>query len=74
MINSKGGPYLAHKIGRVEDPSCPCRAAVQSGEHIVWQCSAHRDERRRNRVQETRGWEDLEYGSRGRGRRTKTTR
>ena len=49
-----------HKIGKAEDPSCPCGAAVQSGEHIAWQCRLHHDERRRNRVEETRGWEDLD--------------
>ena len=49
-----------HKIAKAEDPSCPCGAAIQSGEHIVWQCGLHRDERRRNRVEETRGWQDLD--------------
>ena len=28
-----------HKIGKAEDPSCLCGAAVQSGEHIVWHCN-----------------------------------
>ena len=49
-----------HKIGKAEDPSCPCAAAVQSGEHIVWQCNLLLGGRRWNRVEGTRGWEDLD--------------
>ena len=39
-----------HKIGKVEDPSCPCGANIQSGEHIVWHCKLHQYERARNRL------------------------
>ena len=64
-----------HKTGKAEDPSCPCGAVVQSGEHIVWQCNLHLDERRRNRVEGTRGWEDLDgkiwAPAEGEGRRTR---
>ena len=42
-------PWI-HKIGKADDPSCPCGAAVQSGEHIVWHCNLHRYERARNRI------------------------
>ena len=54
-----------HKIaiGKVEDPSCPCGAPVQSGEHIIWHCSAHRYERAKNRISSaTRAgeWADLD--------------
>ena len=49
-----------HKIGKAEDPSCPCGAAVQSGEHIVWHCALHRNERRRNRIAEGSTWEGLD--------------
>ena len=40
------GPYeqWIHKIGKAEDPSCPCGALIQSGEHIVWQCRLDLDE------------------------------
>ena len=39
-----------HKIGKADGPSCPCGAAVQSGEHIVWHCNLHRNERARNQL------------------------
>ena len=37
-----------HKIKKAEDPSCPCGAATQTGDHIVSDCSLHLDKRRRN--------------------------
>ena len=49
-----------HKIGRAEDPSCPCGAVVQSGEHIVWHCNLHRHEHRRNRIAAGSTWEELD--------------
>ena len=54
-----------HKIGKAEDPSCTCGAAVQSGEHIVWVCTLHEYERRRNRITNTREgeWWTLRSGS-----------
>ena len=44
------GPQRLHRIGKAEDPSCPCGAAVQPGDHIVWHCRLHRYERARNRI------------------------
>ena len=48
-------PELSHVVLSLynclaEDPSCPCGAAVQSGEQIVWHCNLHRYERARNRL------------------------
>ena len=34
---------------------------MQSGEHIVWHCGLHRNERRRNRIAEESTWEDLDH-------------
>ena len=50
-----------HRIGKAEDISCPCGAAVQSGDHIVWGCRLHLSERRRNRMGGLRRWEDIDH-------------
>ena len=51
-----------YKVGKAEDRSCPCGAAVQSGDHIVWSCTLHNHERNRNRINNTREgqWQDLD--------------
>jgi len=43
------GPQKAwpHRIGKAEDPSCPCGHPVQTGEHIVFHCPLHTNERNR---------------------------
>ena len=49
-----------HKIGKAKDTSCPCGAAVQSGDHIVWECRLHLSERRRNRMAGLKLWEEID--------------
>ena len=49
-----------HRIRASDDPSCPCGATVQSGEHIVWHCHLHDEARRRNRVHLTTHWGELD--------------
>ena len=49
-----------HRIHTSDDPSCPCGAPAQTGEHIVWHCHLHNEARRRNRVHLTTCWEDLD--------------
>ena len=40
--------------------SCACEAAVQSGEHIVWDYYLHQYERVHNWIMGTSQWEDLD--------------
>ena len=49
------GPQLQwlHRIGKAADPTCHCGAAIQTGEHVVWECRLHNVERRRNRIGST---------------------
>lgn len=51
-----------HAIGKKENPTCACGATQQTGEHLVWECPLHNDERRRNRIDVTdRGdWASLD--------------
>ena len=49
-----------HRIGRAENPSCPAGAAVQSGDHIVWDCNLHLSERRRNWMVGLARWEEID--------------
>ena len=49
-----------HKIGKAEDPSCPCGAAEQSGEYIVRHCTHHSYERAHNFITSTREWSNLD--------------
>ena len=62
LVQDRKGPQRQwlHKIGKAEDPSCLCGAAVQSGEHIIWHSNLHRYERRRNPIAEGSTWEDLD--------------
>ena len=49
------GPQLEwlHRIGKAADPTCHCGMAIQTDEHVVWECRLHTDERRRNRIGST---------------------
>ena len=51
-----------YRIRAAADQSCPCGGHSQSGEHVVWHCRLHDEERRRNRIHQTRAgeWGDLD--------------
>ena len=43
----------------VQDASCPCGAEIQSGDHVVWECSLHLQERRCNRMVGLEQWDEI---------------
>jgi len=57
---SNKGPQRSwlHKIGKVPNPDCPECGEEETGEHIVFVCPGHHQERRK--LGEIREWKDLD--------------
>jgi len=59
-FRTERGPQKAwlHKIGKAENPSCPCGHPVQTGEHITFHCPRHNE---RNRLlRGKRSWPEID--------------
>jgi len=57
---SNKGPQRSwlHKIGKAPNPDCPECGEEETGEHIVFKCPGHHQERRK--LGEVREWKDLD--------------